>query len=59
MRILLFILISLGIGGSIWYYVTDQQLTMQQGTNAATNQARDAANMYRQNQQDIMQQIQN
>ncbi len=57
MRLLLMLVIGLGVGGLIYYYMLNQQGDMSTSATQSTQSAQDAADAYKKNQADMMKQL--
>ena len=57
MRFILLTLITLGIGGAIYYFYSEQQLDLFDRVSNSQNAAQEATDAYRQKQQDMMNQL--
>jgi uncharacterized protein HemX len=57
MKFLLTTIIALLIGVGIWYFISNQQAGMQQEINTMQEGAQDQADAYRQQQAEMMKQL--
>jgi hypothetical protein len=51
------LVIGLGVGGLIYYYMLNQQGDMSTSATQSTQSAQDAADAYKKNQADMMKQL--